>query len=90
MAIPSDDSDLHLTLFAGAFAPHGVCETAQDVVEELNGLPLGRLGPRIQYMVRYLYWNICYSGTSYKRHTNFEDIIYTVDLVPSIGWVYVI
>ena len=55
MAIPSDDSDLHLTLFAGAFAPHGVCETAQDVVEELNGLPLGRLGPRIQYMVRYIY-----------------------------------
>ena len=58
MAIPSDDSDLHLTLFAGAFAPHGVCETAQDVVEELNGLPLGRLGPRIQYMVRYIYIHI--------------------------------
>ena len=80
MAVPSDDSDLHLTLFAGAFAPHGVCETAQDVVEELNGLPLGRLGPRIQYMVRYIYCNIYYSGTSYKRCSN--DVIYTVDLVP--------
>ena len=55
MTIPSDDSDLHLTLFAGAFALHGVCEATQDVVEELNGLPLGRLGPRIQYMVRYIY-----------------------------------
>ena len=55
MAVPSDDSDLHLTLIAGTFAPHGVCETAQDVVEELNGLPLSRLGPRIQYMVIYIY-----------------------------------
>ena len=55
MAVPSDDSDLHLTLIAGAFAPRGVCETAQDVVEELNGLPLGRVGPIIQYMVIYIY-----------------------------------
>ena len=67
MAVPSDDSDLHLTLIAGAFALHGVCETAQDVVEELNGLPLGRLGPIIQYMVRYTYCNIY---TAYKRHSN--------------------
>ena len=72
MSIPSDDSDLHLILYAGVFDPHGMCETAQDVVEELNGLPLGRLGPRIQYMVIYIYiyCNICYSGTSYKRHSN--------------------
>ena len=55
MAIPSDDSDLHLTLYAGAFGPHGMCETAQDVVEELNGLPLDRLGPRIQCIVIYIY-----------------------------------
>ena len=55
MVIPSDDNDFHLILFAGTFGPHGVCETAQDVVEELNGLPLGRPGPRIQYMVRYMY-----------------------------------
>ena len=41
MGIPSDDSDLHLILFGGVFAPHGVCETAEDVVEELNGLPIG-------------------------------------------------
>ena len=41
MAIPSDDSDLHLILFVGAFAPHGVYKTAEDVVEELNGLPIG-------------------------------------------------
>ena len=51
MALSSDDSDLHLTLFTGGFAPHGMCETAQNVVEELNGLPLGRLGPRTQYIV---------------------------------------
>ena len=52
MAIPSDDSDLHLILFGGAFALHGVCETTQDVVKELNR---GKLGPRIQYMVIYIY-----------------------------------
>ena len=50
MAVPSDDSELHLTL-ASAFVPHDVCETAQNIVEELNELPLGRLGPRIQYML---------------------------------------
>ena len=54
MTVPSNDSDLHLTLFTGAFAPHAVCETAQDVAEELNELPLGRLGPRIKYMVIYI------------------------------------
>ena len=52
MAIPSDDNDLHLILFAGTFDPHSVCETAQDVFEELS---LDRLGPRIQYMVIYIY-----------------------------------
>ena len=32
------------------FAPLGVCETAQEICEELNGMPFGRLGPRILYM----------------------------------------
>jgi len=36
----------------GVFCPQGVCETQQNICEELNGIAIGRLGPRILYMVR--------------------------------------
>ena len=40
-----------VTILAGLFNTEGVSETAQDIAEELNGIPIGRLGARIQYMV---------------------------------------
>ena len=36
----------------GVFCPEGVCETAQEICEELNGVAVGRMGRRIMYMVR--------------------------------------
>ena len=44
--------DPHIIIKMGIFSPHGVSETSQDTTEELNGAPIGSLGPRIQYMVR--------------------------------------
>ena len=45
------ESDPQVTVLAGAFSPHGVTETAQNFVDELNGLTINRLAPKIQYMV---------------------------------------
>lgn len=45
------EPDPQLTLLVGAFSPHGVLETAQNVIDELNGLTVNRLAPKIQYMV---------------------------------------
>ena len=46
--------DPHVIIKMGIFSPFGVSETSQDATEELNGAPIGSLGPRIQYMVRYM------------------------------------
>eukprot|EP00731_Ephydatia_muelleri_P031979 Em0023g486a len=43
-------AEAHTSVEVGLFAPQGVCETAQEICEELNGIPFGRLGPRILYM----------------------------------------
>ena len=47
-----DNADSDIMILAGLFDTEGVSETAQDITEELNGIPIGRIGPRIQYMVR--------------------------------------
>ena len=46
--------DPHVIIKMGIFSPFRVSETSQDATEELNGAPIGSLGPRIQYMVRYM------------------------------------
>ena len=45
--------DVHMGLLVGGFSPVGVTETPPicEEAEELNGLPLGRMGTRILYMV---------------------------------------
>lgn len=42
--------DPHVIIKMGIFSPFGVSEASQDATEELNGAPIGSLGPRIQYM----------------------------------------
>ena len=45
--------EVHMALDMGGFSPEGVVEIPPVCeAEELNGLPLGRTGPRILYMVR--------------------------------------
>lgn len=41
----------------GVFGPNGVHEVAQDIVEELNGVPVGRTGRLATYIVRCLVWH---------------------------------
>ena len=36
----------------GVFAPNGVEEVAQGIVEQLNGIPVGRTGKLAVYIVR--------------------------------------
>ena len=47
----SGEESPHATVEVGVFGGEGVRETAQDVCEELNGVSVGRTGPRILYMV---------------------------------------
>lgn len=35
----------------GVFDPNGVDEVAQDIVEQLNGIPVGRTGKLAVYIV---------------------------------------
>lgn len=45
--------EVHITMEMGGFSPVGV-EEAPPIceAEQLNGLPIGRMGPRILYVVR--------------------------------------
>ena len=43
--------EAHISVEMGVFGPEGACETAQGLCEELNGVPVGRLGTRILYLV---------------------------------------
>ncbi len=45
--------EVHITMEMGGFSPVGV-EEAPPIceAEQLNGLPINRMGPRILYMVR--------------------------------------
>ena len=49
------DSGPQIIVKVGLFDPQGVTEVSTDLPEELSGIPFGRLGPRIQYMVRVNY-----------------------------------
>ncbi len=42
---------MHTTVEMGVFGAEGVCETAQEICEELNGIAVGSTGRRILYMV---------------------------------------
>ena len=45
--------EVHITMEMGGFSPVGVEETPPICeAEQLNGLPLNRMGPRILYVVR--------------------------------------
>ena len=48
----AEEREAHITMEIGVFGPQGVCETRQNICEELNGVAVGRMGPRILYMVR--------------------------------------
>ena len=48
----AEGREAHLTMEMGVFGPQGVRETRQNICEELNGVAVGRMGPRILYMVR--------------------------------------
>ena len=48
----AEGRETHLTMEMGVFGPQGVRETRQNICEELNGVAVGRMGPRILYMVR--------------------------------------
>ena len=38
-------------ILMGVFGPNGVNEVAQDIVEQLNGIPVGRIGKLAVYIV---------------------------------------
>ena len=39
----------------GIFGPNGVHEVAQDITEQLNGIPIGRTGKLAVYIVCVIY-----------------------------------
>ena len=57
LAITPEISD---DVVMGIFGPNGVHEVAQDIVEELNGVPVQRTGKLVVYIVRvnnYIVYN---------------------------------
>ena len=46
-----EQSSPHIVVEVGVFGGEAVSETAQNICEELNGMAVGRMGPRILYMV---------------------------------------
>jgi len=51
LAITPEISD---DIIMGIFGPNGVHEVAQDIVEELNGVPVQRTGKLVVYIVRVI------------------------------------
>jgi hypothetical protein len=45
-----EQSSPHIVVEVGVFGGEAVSETAQNICEELNGVAVGRMGPRILYM----------------------------------------
>ena len=46
-------------ILMGVFDPNGVDEVAQDIVEQLNGIPVGRTGKLAVYIVRCVVTSCC-------------------------------
>jgi len=47
----SVDQEINDDILMGVFGPNGVNEVAQDIVEQLNGIPVGRIGKLAVYIV---------------------------------------
>lgn len=47
------DPEISDDILMGVFGPNGVHEVAQDIVEQLNGIPVGRTGKLAVYIVSY-------------------------------------
>ena len=60
----AEGREAHVTMEMGVFGPQGVHETRQNICEELNGVAVGRMGPRILYMVRAPSVIASYPGSS--------------------------
>lgn len=45
------DPEISDDILMGVFSPNGVHEVAQDIVEQLNGIPVGRTGKLAVYIV---------------------------------------
>lgn len=47
----ADHPEVSDDILMGVFDPNGVDEVAQDIVEQLNGIPVGRTGKLAVYIV---------------------------------------
>ena len=45
------DPEISDDILMGVFSPNGVHEVAQDIIEQLNGIPVGRTGKLAVYIV---------------------------------------
>ena len=45
------DPEVSDDILMGVFSPNGVHEVAQNIVEQLNGIPVGRIGKLAVYIV---------------------------------------
>ena len=47
----ADHPEVSDDIMMGVFDPNGVDEVAQDIIEQLNGIPVGRTGKLAVYIV---------------------------------------